>query len=156
MKAYYDLDSNSKSRGEALLMRDQYPDQVYGYDWAVKNDLILDSVRKDSILLPDAVKLFEFAQKDTVKFRSYYITSLRVLSDYYINKARDKETSLIYFQKWHDIDTANAPKIQELMDQIKKMPPAKPPAKGNTKTGSPKPAAIIKPKTKTTKAIVKN
>jgi tetratricopeptide (TPR) repeat protein len=158
MKAYYDLDSNSKSRDVAILMRDQYPDQVYGYDWALKNDLILDSVKKDSIGVPDALKLYEFAQKDTVKFRSNYITSLRFLSDYYINKARDKETSLIYFQKWHDIDTANAPKIQELIDQIKKMSPGKPPpGKGNTpgKTGSTRPAAIVKPVTTTVKAIAK-
>ena len=37
------------------------------------------------------------------------------------------------------------------------MSPAKPPVKGNTpvKTGAPKPAAVIKPKSTTTKAIVK-
>ena len=71
---------------------------------------------------------------------------------YYINTAKNKDSALAYFQKWHDSDTANAVKIQEYIDQIKKMSPTKPPAKGNTpvKTGSPKPAAIVKPKGATT------
>lgn len=165
MKAYYDIDSNARSRAIAVQMREKYPDQVFGYQWAFNNARILDSVKMDSIAVPDAISYNEFSQKDTVKFRSQYITSLRFLSDYYINKARDKDKALVYFQKWHDIDTANAAQIQGLIDQIKKMP-VKPntPARGTTAprtgTGSlPKPAATSKSKTTATttkKTVVKN
>lgn len=164
MQAYYKNDDYVNSRDLSVLMRDNFSDQVFGFDWAFKIAALVDTVKRDSIAVPDAHKLFDFAQKDSVKFRSQYINSARFLAGFYINTAKDKEKSLLYFQKWRDIDTANAAKIQEYIEQIKKMPSGtgtKPtgttPAKGSTpaKTGS-KPAAK-KPKTTTnSKAIVKN
>jgi len=154
--AYYFSQNYAKSRDAALIMRDKYADQMFGYDWAFKNSSLVDTVKRDSIALPDAVKLYDFSLTDTTKYKKQYISSVRFLAGYYINTAKNKDSALTYFQKWHDSDTANAVTIQGYIDQIKKMTPTKPPAKGNTKTGSPKPAAIIKPKTKTTKAIVKN
>ncbi len=169
MKAYYDLDNNSKSREEALLMRDQYADQIFGYDWAFKNSSIIDTVKRDSIAVPDALKLFDFAQKDSVKYRSQYINTARFLAGFYWNTAKDKERSLTFFQKWHDIDTANAVTIQGYIDMIKKMPsvpPGKTPNSSNpkgtapAKTGTgnlPKPSSTTKSKTTTTKkSVVKN
>lgn len=64
MKTYYDFDNYTKSRENALIMRDKYPDQVYGYDWAFRISAITDTVKIDSIAVPDAMKLYEFAQKD--------------------------------------------------------------------------------------------
>lgn len=170
MKSFYDDDKNSKSRDVALVMRDKFSDQVFGYDWAFKNAAILDTVKRDSIAVPDALKLFDFSQKDSVKFRNQYINSARFLAGYYINTAKDKEKSLFYFQKWHDIDTANAVTIQGYIDQIKKMstnPPGKTPSQGSqkgttpAKTGTgnlPKPSSTSKSKTTTTtkKAVAKN
>ncbi|HMK26318.1 MAG TPA: tetratricopeptide repeat protein [Chitinophagaceae bacterium] len=154
--AYYFSQNYAKSRDAAIIMRDKYADQMFGYDWAFKNSSLVDTVKRDSIALPDAVKLYDFSLTDTTKYKKQYISSVRFLAGYYINTAKNKDSALTYFQKWHDSDTANAVTIQGYIDQIKKMTPTKPPAKGNTKTGTPKPAAAIKPKTKTTKAIVKN
>lgn len=164
MQAYYKNDDFLKSRDLSLVMRDNFPDQVFGFDWAFKIAALVDTVKRDSIAVPDALKLFDFAQKDSVKFRGQYINSARFLAGFYINTAKDKEKSLLFFQRWRDIDTANAVKIQEYIEQIKKMPSgtapkqtSTTPAKGTTpvKTGS-KPAAK-KPKTTTTsKAVVKN
>ena len=169
MKAYYDLDIYSKARDEAILMREKYSDQIFGYDWAFKNSSIVDTVKRDSIAVPDALKLFEFAQKDSVKFRSQYINSARFLAGFYWNTAKDKERSLAFFQKWHDIDTANAVTIQGYIDMIKKMPtnpPGKAPSQGGQKGASPgktgtgnvsKPSSTTKTKTTTTKkSVAKN
>ncbi len=164
MKSYYDADNYGKSRDVALLMRDQFADQVYGYDWSFKNAARIDTVKRDSIAIPDAQKLYEFSQKDTVKFRNQYFNSVRFLGGYYYN-ARDKENALVFLQKWHDVDSANASAIQGYIESIKKMssnpPGTKPPGanpKGTTtpKTGNSKTAAAKKPKPATKKAVVKN
>lgn len=166
--AYYFSQNYVKAREKALVMRDdKFTDQIYGYEWAFNTSQIVDTVKKDSIGVPDAIKLHDFTMQDTVKYKKQYVNSSRYLAGYYINDAKDKEKSLIYFQKWHDNDTANAATIQTYIDQIKKMslspatkpPGTKPPGTKPTgaivpKTGSSKSVAV-KPKTTTSKAIVK-
>lgn len=172
MKSYYDNDKNSPSRDMALTMADKFPEQVFGYEWAFRNSLILDSVKRDSIAVPDALKLNQFAQKDTVKFKSQYLMTVRYLAGYYFNnysKTKDKETAMSFLAKWRDSDPANAEKVQGYMTQLEKMasnpppgnkpgtpPPAnKPGTKTPVKNTSSKPAATTKPKTNT-KAVAKN
>ncbi|MEO6612437.1 MAG: tetratricopeptide repeat protein [Chitinophagaceae bacterium] len=145
--AYYFANNNAKSRETTLAMEEKFPDQVYGYEWAFNNSQLLDSVKKDSIAVPDALKLYDFAQKDTAKFRKQYINSVRYLAAYYVNVAKDKEKSLEFFTKWLEADATNAPAIQNYIDQIKKMPATKP---GSTRNGTNKPAPAAKPKTATT------
>jgi hypothetical protein len=164
--AYYFGKEYGKSREKALIMREKFTDQVFGYDWSANNSQILDTVRKDSIAVPDQLKLNEFSQKDTVKFKKQYVSSSRYLADYYINTAKDKEKALIYFRKWLYNDTANAVRIQEIIDQVEKMninqgtrPAGTAPQKSGTtpaKTTGNKPSAV-KPKatSTTTKAVVK-
>ena len=147
--AYYFTPNYAKSREAALVMRDKYPDQMFGYDWAFKNSSLIDTVKRDSIAVPDALKLYDFSLTDTTKYKKQYINSVRYLAGYYINTAKDKDKALDFFGKWRDADTANAVTIQGYMDQIKKMTPTKP-ATPKGKTGSPKPAAIVKPKEEAT------
>lgn len=148
--AYYFSQNYAKSRDAALIMRDKYTDQMFGYDWAFKNSSLIDTVKRDSIALPDALKLYDFSLTDTTKYKKQYISSVRFLAGYYVNTAKDKDKALEFFGKWRDADTTNAVTIQGYIDLINKKPPTKP--KGNTpgKTGSPKPAAIVKPKGATT------
>ncbi len=165
MKLNYDLNNNARSREVALLMRDKFQDQVFGYDWAFKNSAIVDTVKRDSIAVPDALKLYDFAQKDTIKFKAQYFNTVRFLAGFYYN-TKDKEKSMIFLQKWQNLDSANAAAIQGYMDAIKKWssgtgtkPAGSTPTKGTTtpKTGSikapPKKTTTTKAKTKTTTTI---
>ncbi len=150
--AYYFSSNYGKSRDEALRMVEKYPDQVYGYEWAYNNSITVDTVKKDSIAVPDALKLYGFAQKDTAKFRKQYINSVRYLAAYYINVAKDKDKSLEFFAKWLEVDPANAPTIQPIIDQIKKMPsrPAAATPSGNPAPVLAKQVPVKKVKTTTT------
>ena len=134
--AYYFSANYGKSREEALRMVEKYPDQVYGYEWAYNSSITVDTLKKDSIAVPDALKLYGFSQKDTAKFRKQYINSVRYLAAYYINVAKDKDKSLEFFAKWLEVDSANAPTIQPIIEQIKKMP-SRPAA--TTTSGNPVP-----------------
>ncbi len=150
--ARYFSQDYARSRATALVMIEKYPDQVYGYEWAFNTSQISDSVRQDSIAVPDAIKLYEFSAKDTVKFRKQYISPVRYLAAYYINKAKDKEKSLEFFTKWLEVDAANATTIQQYIDQIKKMPSKPAAVSPNGNPAPPKSPAIksTKKKTKTT------
>lgn len=146
-RSYYFGKKYPQSRDFALLMIEKYPAESFGYDWAYNNSQVMDTVKKDSIAVPDALKLFEFAQKDTVKFKAQYIKTARFLAVYYTNDAKDKEKALEYLKKWQEADVANAPTIQQYIDQLQKSPAAKP----GTPRGSaqsPRQGTAPKPTTK--------
>jgi tetratricopeptide (TPR) repeat protein len=115
----------ANSRIEAIKMIEKFPDQVYGYEWAYNSAIAIDTVKKDSIAVPDALKLYGFTQKDTAKFRKQYLSSVKYLVGYYVNTVKDKDKSLEFLGKWLAVDPANATTITGYMDQIKKAPPAK-------------------------------
>ena len=148
-----------RARAEALKLITNYADQPYGYEWAFNSASAVDTVKKDSIALPDALALYNFAQKDTAKFKKQYVSAVKFLGAYYINQAKDKEKSLEYFTKWLEADPANAPTIQPIIDQIKKMPVRQTaPPRGNAQpatTTEKKVSGISSIKTKTTTAVKK-
>jgi hypothetical protein len=170
--AHYFTPDHAKSRTSALYMRDNWVDQMYGYEWSVNSSRILDSVKKDSIYVPDLLKMETFAFTDTVKYKKQYLNSVRSLSDYYYNTARNKEKSIEYFSKWLAADAANAESVKKYLEMAQSMgaqtPPTKPGTKPATqprtgsgaapKTSSTPPAGTKTPvkKPATTKAVAKN
>jgi len=144
--AYYFSNGYDRSRGTAKKMIEKFPEQIYGYEWSFNSAIAVDTVRKDSIAVPDALQLNEFSAGDTVKFRKQYVSSTRYLAAYYINDAKDKEKALVYFRKWLAVDPANAATIQGYIDQIERMAPTPKSGGGTTptRTGSgtfPRPEA---------------
>lgn len=148
--ARYFSGDNARSRNTALTMIEKFPDQIYGYEWAFNNSNAVDTVKKDSIAVPDALKLYEFTQKDTTKFKKQYLTSVRFLSFYYVNNAKDKTKSLEFFTKWLEADVANATTIQQYLDQIKKMPERQtaPPRSNAMPANTTEKKAVVKTTTK--------
>ena len=160
--AQYFSEQKEQSRNTSLKMIELYPDQIYGYEWAYNNSIsvVTDTTQpekfRDSLKLawagPDALKMYEFTQKDTVKFKKQYLNSVRYLAQFYINMKKDKEKSLEFFEKWLQADPANAVAIQQYMDQVKKMV-IKPTPNGNpvpAKNTGAKKAPPVKSTTKTT------
>lgn len=152
-RSYYFGKQYPQSREFALQMIDKYPNESYGYDWAYNNSQLIDTVKKDSIAVPDALKLFEFAQKDTVKFKAQYIKTARFLAVYYTNDAKDKEKALEYLKKWQEADVVNAPTIQQYIDQLQKSLSAKPGVQRGTGPSSPRQAPAPKPSAKPSRLL---
>ncbi|HPG12542.1 MAG TPA: tetratricopeptide repeat protein [Chitinophagaceae bacterium] len=132
MLAQYFNKNHEASRQTSLTMESKFPDQVYGFEWAYNNAVAIttDTLKSDSVRAelsrtigaPDATRLYEFAQKDTVKYIKQYINAVRYLAAYYINEEKNKEKSLEFFKKWQSADVANAENIQKYIEQIEKMP----------------------------------
>lgn len=147
--AHYFSQNHAKSRDAAMIMITNYPDQVYGYEWAFNNSRVSDTVRKDSIAVPDALKLYEFAEKDTAKFKKQYISSTSFLAIYYANDAKDKDKAIEYLKKWQMVDVANAENIQKNIDILMKAP-VKPAQKGTGASSQAPRATKTSKVTKTT------
>lgn len=161
--ARYFAGESEPSRNASLKMIEFFPDQVYGYEWAYNNSIavINDTTRpeafRDSIRKawagPDATRMYEFAVKDTVKFKKQYVNSVRYLAQYYINVMKDKEKSLEFFDKWLQSDPANAAAIQQFIDQVKKMNVR--PAASTPPNGAPVPSKNTGAKSVPAKATTK-
>ncbi|MCZ2460940.1 MAG: tetratricopeptide repeat protein [Chitinophagales bacterium] len=127
--SYYLAGMYDTSRNIFLVIQKKYPDEVYGYEMAWNNSRVIDSTKKDSIAVPDAIKLFQFAQKDTAKYKSQYLNSAGFLATYYANDAKDAASALDYINKMLEVDPSNANlndiKIQ-LENTLKKQPPSNP------------------------------
>lgn len=122
-RAYYFGLANAKSRDMALKMIEKYPDEVYGYEWALNNSKIIDSTKQDSIAVPDALKLEGFSVKDTAKFKKQYISATSYLALYYANIAGDKDKAIEYLKKWQLVDPVNRESIQKNIDILSKAQP---------------------------------
>lgn len=119
-RAYYFGGAYLKSYNAFSRFSEKYPDEVYGWEWKLNNAKIIDSTKQDSIAVPDALKLLEFSQKDSVKYQKQYISAVSFLAIYYANKAGDKEKAIEYLKKWQNIDPANKDAIQKNIDILSK------------------------------------
>ena len=151
-RAYYFAKLYPKSREIFQKFIEKYPTEVYGYEWSFNNSKVIDSLKKDSIAVPDAMKLFDFASKDTAKFKKQYISAASFMAIYYANDAKDKDKAIEFLKKWQEADTANADNIQKNIDILQKTGTKTANPKGNAapKAGGNKPSPNTKPKTTTT------
>lgn len=149
-RAYYFGKQYLKSREIFTQFVQKYPEEIYGYEWTFNNSKLIDSTKKDSIAVPDALKLLEFSQKDTEKYKKQFISAASFLAIYYANDAKDKAKAIEYLKKWQEADTANADAIQKNIDILQKNGgksssgprSSTTPAKPGTKSGAAgKPAA---------------
>ncbi len=153
-RAYYFGKQYSKSRDIFLKFVEKFPEEIYGYEWVFNNSKVLDTLKKDSIAVPDALKLYEFSGKDTSKFKRQYISAASYLAIYYANDAKDKEKAIEYLKKWQEADTANAEAIQKNIDILQKSGgKSSPGPRGSStpKQGGSKPGP--NPKASTTKPV---
>ncbi|HEX5652364.1 MAG TPA: tetratricopeptide repeat protein [Chitinophagaceae bacterium] len=146
-RAYYFGKQYAKSRDLFTTFIQKYPDEVYGYEWVFNNSKVIDTLKKDSIAVPDALKLFDFSAKDTTKFKRQYISAASYLAIYYANDAKDKDKAIEYLKKWQEADTANAEAIQKNIDILQKSGKSSPGPRGNStpRAGSKKPSPNSKP-----------
>ena len=119
-RAYYFGMAYPKSYNAFIRFTEKYPEEVFGWEWKFNNSKIIDSVKLDSIAVPDALKLLEFSEKDTTKYKKQYISAASFLALYYANKAGDKIKAIQYLKKWQAMDPANKEAIQKNIDILSK------------------------------------
>lgn len=106
-RAYYFGGAHIKSYNSFIKFTEKYPDEVYGWEWKFNNAKVIDSTKQDSIAVPDAIKLLEFSEKDTAKYKRQYLASAGFLLGYYANIAKDGAKALEYLNKMLMVDPTN-------------------------------------------------
>lgn len=134
-------DSNYvKSYDFASKMVTRFPDQPFGWDWKFNNAQIIDTVKKDSIAVPDAANLIAFTNGDTVKYAAQIRKAAYFLAIHY-NESRELDSAIKYMtmMKSATPDPAQKNSIQETIKKLEDALAAQKKAAGAT-GGSASPA----------------
>ena len=136
--AFYFAAVYDTSRLYALKLQELFPSEIYGFEWAFNNSRITDSVRKDSIAVPDAVALLAFAEKDNQKYKKQYNNAAGFLLGYYANDAKDGVKAMEYVDKLLLVDPTNENflNIKKQLEKSAKQPAA-PKGSGMLRRDSP-------------------
>jgi tetratricopeptide (TPR) repeat protein len=126
-RAYYFGLAYPKSLDMATKMVENFPNEVYGYEWKFNNLKVLDSSFTENKLVPAAIEYFEFTQKDTAKYKKQYLASAGFLLGYYANDAKDGVKALEYLNKMLLLDPTNENllKIKPALEKSAKQPAPK-------------------------------
>jgi Tfp pilus assembly protein PilF len=113
-------DSNYvKSYVFASQMADKFPDQQFGWDWKFNNAQIIDTAKKDSIAVPDAVNLISFTKGDTVKYAAQIRKAAYFLAIHY-NESRELDSAIKYMTMMRSA-TADPAQKNSIQETIKKL-----------------------------------
>jgi len=126
-RAYYFALAYPKSLDMAMKMIENFPNEVYGYEWKFNNLKVLDSSYKDNKLVPAATEYFDFSAKDTAKYKKQYLAAAGFLLGYYANDAKDGVKALEYLNKMLLLDPTNDAllKIKPQLEKSAKQPGSK-------------------------------
>ncbi len=132
-------DSNyAKSYEIFKTVAEKYPDQIFGWEWKFRNAMVIDTVKVDSIAVPDALKLLDFVKGDTTKYASQITAASYLLATYYNGKS-DKEKAIEYLKmmKSATTDPGRRESIQSNIDALSR-PQKQPATRPAPKTGNGK------------------
>ncbi|MDF2385255.1 tetratricopeptide repeat protein [Nostoc ellipsosporum NOK] len=139
-RAYYFGKAYVKSYGIFDQFVKIYPDSIYGYEWKLNNAKLIDTVKKDSIAVPDALTLLEFSKRDSVRYASQISSAAYYLVTYYAAKnERDKVIEYLEVMKSATTNPDQIKQIQSNIDALTKQPtqqPATKPRGGTSAAGS--------------------
>lgn len=118
--ADYRAKNYARSREIFTQVADKYPDQQFGWEWKFNNSQILDSVKKDSIGVPDALNLLAFTKGDTVKYASQISKAAYFLAIYHNEEgAKDSAIQYLELMKSASADPNTKQSIQKNIDVLK-------------------------------------
>lgn len=117
--ANYRAKEYPRSREIFTIIAEKYPDQEFGWEWKFNNAQLIDTVKKDSIALQDAMTLLEFAQKDTAKYYRQIVNSSYFIAIYHNEKGdREKAVEYLKIMKSATKDPVKAASIQDNIDLL--------------------------------------
>jgi tetratricopeptide (TPR) repeat protein len=89
---------------------DKYPDQTFGYYWRARSNAAIDTAMETGIAVPYYEALIKVAEKDTVNAnnRKWLIQAYGYIAAYRVNKEKQYNDALSYYDKILQLDPQNA------------------------------------------------
>lgn len=129
--ANYRAEQYARSREIFSTVADKFPDQIYGWEWKLRNSLVIDTVKRDGIAVPDALGLLEFVKGDTVKYATQISLATYPLAMYYNEKGEtEKAVEYLRLMKSATTDPARRESIEKNIQALSSQKP-KPSAGGS-------------------------
>jgi Tfp pilus assembly protein PilF len=107
----------------ASQMAERFPDQQFGWDWKFNNAQVIDTAKKDSIAVPDALGLIAFTKGDTVQYAAQIRKAAYFLAIYY-NENRELDSAIKYMTLMRSA-TADQAQKNTIQETIKKLEDAR-------------------------------
>lgn len=123
------------------LYQVKYPNEIYGYLWAMRSAQFLDTTFEKGIAAEETEIFTENATRiDSVKFKAQIIQGYKVLAQYHNNVKKDKDSAIVYLEKVLAMDPADAqaPKFIEMLKKAPKQPANTQKSTGGTSSSSSK------------------
>jgi tetratricopeptide (TPR) repeat protein len=125
-----------KSYNIFKTVSEKFPDQQFGWEWMYNNAILIDTVKRDSIAVPAALKWLEFAQKDTVKFNRQISATSYYLATYYQDKDKEKAIQYLTIMMNATKDEATKESIRKNIELLRRPPQQ---TRTQTQTTRPRP-----------------
>lgn len=137
-----------KSYNIAKIISEKHPEQRFGWEWMYNNAVLIDTVQKDSIAVPAALKWLDFAMKDkdSVKLAPQISATSYFLALYYQDKDKAKAIEYLTIMKAATKDPAVQENIQKNIDLLSKPQPQRSTQASTTKPKPDTPPVGTKPK----------
>jgi hypothetical protein len=109
----------------------KYPDEIYGYLWAMRSAQFLDSTFEKGLAASETeIFTVNATRIDSTKFKPQIIQGYKLLAQYHVNVKKDKDSGIVYLRKVLAIDPSDA-QVPKILEQLTR--PARP---ANTQKGT--------------------
>lgn len=106
--AHYTAAEYLKSDSVFTLYTERYPEDIYGYYWRAQSNAAIDTSLIEGLAVPHYIRVTEIGEKDKEKNKKMLLKAYGYLGGYEANARKDYVQSLMWFEKYLELDSENA------------------------------------------------
>lgn len=106
--AHYTAAEYLKSDSVFTLYTERYPEDIFGYYWRAQSNAAIDTSLIEGLAVPHYIRVTEIGEKDKEKNKKMLLKAYGYLGGYEANTRKDYVQSLMWFEKYLELDSENA------------------------------------------------
>jgi predicted Zn-dependent protease len=126
--SYFNIQNFKMSDSLFIMYKTNFPKETVGFLWSFRSRRNIDTAMTEGLAVPAAMELVQVAETlDKVKFKGQIIEASGYLANYFANIKSDYTSSLQWFNKILEVDSANndALKYKEMLEKRLSSAPVK-------------------------------
>lgn len=106
--AHYTAAEYLKSDSVFTLYTERYPEDIFGYYWRAQSNAAIDTSLIEGLAVPHYIRVTVIGEKDKEKNKKMLLKAYGYLGGYEANTRKDYVQSLMWFEKYLELDSENA------------------------------------------------